>query len=216
MKFWDKLKTVFRKGSERVSEATGELIDRGQDAGERGLEAVKSYIAQIGDKASDTAEVVRLKYEVGSLQKSLELEALTLGKMLLVRSRSKEDQRNDEQIIGQMKNMEELETRIQSNNKAYDDFRKSLSDDYVVNKLSDELTAAGAVIDQVKVSEKSNVNQKLLKEILLPKQALVSAIKRGDELIIPDGNTMFVKDDLVTVIGKESDVAKIVKRLSAQ
>ncbi len=71
------------------------------------------------------------------------------------------------------------------------------------------------MIDQVIISEKSNVVNKLLKEILLPKEALVSAIKRGEEVIIPDGNTQLKKGDQVIVIGKKDDVEKVVKRFAA-
>ncbi len=97
----------------------------------------------------------------------------------------------------------------------YDRLKKERSDNYVVNKLSNELTEAGAVIDQVIVSEKSNATGKLLKEILLPKEALITAVKRKDEIIIPDGKTELLVGDLVTIVGKQEDVSKLVKRLNS-
>jgi Trk K+ transport system NAD-binding subunit len=84
-----------------------------------------------------------------------------------------------------------------------------------VNKLSEDLAEAGAIIDQVIISEKSNVVKKLLKEILLLKEVLVSAIKKEEEIIIPDSNTQLKTGDQVIVIGKKDDVEKIVKRLCA-
>ena len=65
------------------------------------------------------------------------------------------------------------------------------------------------------ISEKSNVVNKLLKEILLPKEALVSAVKRGEEVIIADGNIQLKTGDQVIVICKKDDVEKIVKRFGA-
>jgi trk system potassium uptake protein TrkA len=65
------------------------------------------------------------------------------------------------------------------------------------------------------ISEKSNVVNKLLKEILLPKEALVSAVKREEEVIIPDGNTLLKAGDQVIVIGKKDDVEKVTKRFAA-
>ena len=56
---------------------------------------------------------------------------------------------------------------------------------------------------------------KYKKEILLPKEALVSAIKRAEEVIIPDGNTLLKAGDQVIVIGKKDDVEKVVKRFGA-
>ncbi|MFH0957178.1 MAG: TrkA C-terminal domain-containing protein, partial [Pseudomonadota bacterium] len=89
------------------------------------------------------------------------------------------------------------------------------SDNYVIEKLSEDLSSANAIIDQVIISNQSNVVNKLLKDILLPKEALVSAIKRGEEVIIPDGNTQLKAGDQVIVIGKTNDVEKVVKRFSA-
>jgi len=48
----------------------------------------------------------------------------------------------------------------------------------------------------------------------LPKEALISAIKRNDEVIIPDGNTKILVDDIVTIIGKSNDVKKVKSKLS--
>lgn len=64
------------------------------------------------------------------------------------------------------------------------------------------------VLDKIKES----VSQR---DIVLPKEALVSAIKRGEEVIIPDGNTQLKTDDEVIVIGKKNDVEKIIKRFAA-
>ena len=47
----------------------------------------------------------------------------------------------------------------------------------------------------------------------MPKEALISAIKRNDEVIIPDGNTKILADDLVTIIGKKNDVNKVKKKI---
>ena len=52
-------------------------------------------------------------------------------------------------------------------------------------------------------------------ERVLPKEALISVIKRGDEIIIPDGHTILQTGDQVTVIGKAEDDEKIAKRFGA-
>jgi Trk K+ transport system NAD-binding subunit len=93
--------------------------------------------------------------------------------------------------------------------------KKKHSGNYVIEKFSEDLSSANAIIDHVIISEKSDVVNKLIKDIVLPKEALVSAIKRGEEVIIPDGNTQLKTDDEVIVIGKKNDVEKIVKRFAA-
>jgi Trk K+ transport system NAD-binding subunit len=93
--------------------------------------------------------------------------------------------------------------------------KKKHSINDVIERFSEDLSLANAIIDHVVISEKSDVVNKLLKDILLPKEALVSAIKRGEEVIIPDGNTQLKADDQVIVIGKKGDVEKTVKRFAA-
>jgi Trk K+ transport system NAD-binding subunit len=111
--------------------------------------------------------------------------------------------------------LEELENQIHSKNSDYEELRKEISDDYVISKLSDDLAASGAVIDLVRISENSNVIDKQVKELLLPKDALISALKRGSEVIIPDGTTKLHAGDQVTIIGKIDDVERVAKRLTA-
>jgi NhaP-type Na+/H+ and K+/H+ antiporter len=60
----------------------------------------------------------------------------------------------------------------------------------------------------------SSSKRKEKKELPLPKEALISAIKRNDEVIIPDGNTKILANDLVTIIGKKNDVIKVKNKLS--
>ena len=115
----------------------------------------------------------------------------------------------------QIKKLEEMDTTFKTKQNEYEQLKKKHSSDYVVNKLSEDLSAAGAIIDQVTISENSNVVDKALKEILLPKEALVSAIKREEEVIIPDGNTLLKTGDQVIIIGKKNDVEKVVKRFAA-
>jgi len=55
----------------------------------------------------------------------------------------------------------------------------------------------------------------LLKETLLPKEALIPAVKRDEQVIIPDGKTQLHEGDQVIVIGKKDDVKKVVKRFEA-
>ena len=67
------------------------------------------------------------------------------------------------------------------------------------------------MIDQIAVKASSSVVNKRLKEVELPKNALISAIKRKEEIIIPDGNTKLMAGDVLTVIGKKKDVAKLTQ-----
>ena len=215
MKFWDKIKTDFKSSSKKVTQVTEELVEKGKEAGGEGLETVKEMIASIGDKASEVSTMLKLKNEAGNLQKEMERQQLNLGRLVLDSYRIQPSETNNESFKQQIDKMFELEAAIQSKNREYDRVRMQHSDNYVMNKLSDDLSATGSVIDQVFISPQSNVVDKLIKEILLPKDTLISAIKRGDEMIIPDGNTKLMVDDSVILLGKEEDVQKVKKRFSA-
>lgn len=215
MELWNRIKAGLKRGSQKVIEVSEELSEKGKKAGGVGLENIKDLLSRAGQKTSDVTSVAKLKIEVASLQKNFDLESLALGRLILMRHQAGDAGDDDESLLNLLKKMLEMEKQIQSRNLEYDQLRKTLSDDYVVNKLSEDLAASDAIIDQVIVSEKSNVVDKVLKEVLLPKEVLISAVKRGEEVIIPDGNTRLQVGDQITLIGKIKDVEKIAKRLTA-
>lgn len=214
MNFLNKIKDSLEKGSKKVSPATEELAEKGKKIGGEALESTKEVLSKIGEKTSEVASSVKLKFEIRNLQKDFDLESLRLGKTILDRYRDNNFDPSDTSIEKQIRKMIELEKQIQAKNQEYDQLRKRFSDDYVVNKLSDDLAASGAVIDLLVISAESNVVDKSVKELLLPKEALISVVKRGDEIIIPDGNTILQAGDQVTVIGKAEDVEKVAKRFN--
>lgn len=215
MSIWKKFRNNLNKSSKKVSDVTEDLVEKGKNIGEEGWDSLKDILSQIGDKATDLSLIVKLKIKSDAQKTRFSEESLILGNQMLNMHRGKASEKLSEQIETQLNKMVELEAKINETKHEYDQLRKSLSDGYVVDKLKNDLSNSGIIIEQVVISDKSNVVDKLLKEILLPKEALVSAIKRNENVIIPDGNTQFLRGDLVTVLGKESDVNKIVKRFSA-
>ena len=203
--------------------SNGEVIERllytdpvsGKKVGTEGVEATREIFMNISEKTSDVTALAKLKHELASFPKQLDVEALNLGMVVLTLRRSGEFSPENETFRKQLKKLEELDSHFRMKQNDYEQLKKKHSSDYVVNKLSEDLSAANAIIDQVIISEKSNVVNKLLKEIRLPKEALVSAIKREEEVIIPDGNALLKAGDQVIIIGKKDDVEKVVKRFAA-
>jgi K+/H+ antiporter YhaU regulatory subunit KhtT len=211
----DKIKESLFQGTEKIADVTGKIVEKGKKVGGGGVEATRDIFTNISERTSDVTDLAKLKYELASLSKQREAELLNLGKAVLALRRSGEFSPENETFREQIKKLEELDNTLRTKQNEYEQLKRKHSSNYVVNKLSEDLSAANAIIDQVIISENSNVVNKLLKEILLPKEALVSAIKRGEEVIIPDGNTQLKKGDQVIVIGKKDDVEKIVKRFAA-
>jgi len=211
----DKIKEGLFQGTEKITDVTEKIVEKGKKVGTEGVDATREIFMTISERASDVTALAKLKHELASFPKQLDVEALNLGMVVLTLRRSGEFSPENETFRDLIKKLEELDNTFRAKQSEYEQLKKKHSSDYVVNKLSEDLSAANAIIDQVIISEKSNVANKLLKEILLPKEALVSAIKREEDVIIPDGNTLLKPGDQVIVIGKKDDVEKVVKRFAA-
>jgi Trk K+ transport system NAD-binding subunit len=70
-------------------------------------------------------------------------------------------------------------------------------------------------MQKVTIKGTSPFVDKKLKEIKLPKEALIVNVMRGAEMIIPDGNTVLQAEDGITLLGKKEDVETAVKNFSA-
>ena len=160
--------------------------------------------------------MVRYKLELTELQKKREVELKKLGETVFNLHALKNKAKAEEKIQMQLKNIGRLKEDILNKTVKYESLRKEYSNNFVIQKLSDELAESDAIIDQVLVSEKSKSAGKALKDLALPKEALVSAIKRNNEVIIPDGNTRILVNDQVTIIGKKPDVKKVKNRLGSE
>ena len=215
MELLDKIKENLLRGTEKITDMTGKIVEKSKKAGSEGVETTREIYENISERTSDVAALARLKFELASLSKQMEANFLNFGEVVLALRRNDEFSLENESFQEQLKKLEELDGALKTKQNEYENLRKKHSSNYVVKKLSEDLAAADAIIDQVTISEKSNVVNKLLKEILLPKEALVSAIKRNEEVIIPDGNTQLKPGDRVIILGKKDDVEKIVKRFAA-
>jgi K+/H+ antiporter YhaU regulatory subunit KhtT len=211
----DKIKEGLFQGTEKLTGATEKIVEKGKKVSTEGVEATREIFMNISERTSDVTALVRLKRELASFQKQLDAEALNLGVVVLNLRRSGEFSPENETFQNQLKKLEELESAFRMKQNDCEQLKKKHSSNYVIEKLSEDLSSADAIIDQVIISNQSNIVNKLLKDILLPKEALVSAIKRDEKVIIPDGNTQLQAGDQVIVIGKKDDVEKVVKRFSA-
>ncbi len=211
----DKIKESLFQSSEKISDATERMVGKGKKFGGEGVDFTREIFANISEKTTDVTALVKLNRELATLSKQLEAEFLNLGRSFFTLYRRGEFSPENEIFREQITALEALDGTVRAKQNEYDRLKKKHSSNYVVDKLSEDLASANAIIDQVVISEKSNVVNKLLKDIVLPKEALVSAIKRRDDVIIPDGNTQLKTGDQVIVIGKKDDVEKIVKRFAA-
>lgn len=216
MSLLDDIKKTMKDGSEKVVKLAENISEKIKEVGEEGLEISKEMLAEISEKTSDITNIVRYKLDLVDMQKKVDGEMKDLGEQVFILHASRKKEKIEEKILLHIKNIARLKKDVLSKTAEYESLRKVYSQNFVIQKLSDELAESDAIIDQILVSEKSILVDKTLKELSLPKEALISAIKRNDEVIIPDGNTKILTDDLLTIIGKKNDVKKLKNRLGVK
>jgi hypothetical protein len=214
MTFLEHIKKTLKDGSEKAVKMAEVLSDKLKEVGEEGLEISKELLAAISEKTTDVTNIARYKFEMNEMQKNIDSEMMNLGEIVFRTFTSKGKNKGQEKIQVQIQKIDNMKKELLNKSNEYENLRKEYSDDFVIQKFSDELADSDAVIDQVRVSENSISVNKSLKELSLPKEALISAIKRNDEVIIPDGNSRILADDMVTIIGKKGDVKKVKNKLN--
>jgi hypothetical protein len=214
MTLFENIKKTLKDGSEKAVKIAEDLTEKIKVAGEEGLEFSKEVLAEISEKTTDVTNMARFKLELNEMEKKIDKEMKNLGEQVFSEYSAKNKGKGEERIQKQIEKIDSLKKDLLDKSTEYENLRKEYSSNFVVQKFSDELAESGAVIDQILVSENSISVNKALKELSLPKEALISAIKRNDVVIIPDGNSKVLVDDLVTIIGKKSDVEKVKKKLS--
>jgi len=211
MSLMKQLKDILTDGKEQIYKTSEVFAGRLKDVGEESLEISKELFAEISERTSEIGDTARMKIEINSLENELKEKYAQLGDLTtrIYTAKKREHYQNqfDKVIAGIDKHKQLIDQRTLE----YKNMRKKFSDKYLLNQLSDELEQGEAMIDQIAVKESSSVVNKRLKEVELPKNALISAIKRKEEIIIPDGNTKLLAGDVLTVIGKKKDVAKVTQ-----
>lgn len=214
MTLFENIKKTLKDGSEKVVKIAEDLTEKIKEVGEDGLELSKEVLAEISEKTTDITNMAKFKLELNEIQKNIDSEMKNLGELIFVFFSSKKKVKTEEEFQTQVNKIDCLKKDFLNKNAEYENLRKSYSHKFVIEKFSNELAESDAVIEQILVSAKSNSVNKKLKELSLPKEALISAIKRNDEIIIPDGNTKILENDMVTLIGKKTDVQRVKNKLS--
>jgi hypothetical protein len=107
--------------------------------------------------------------------------------------------------------MEEISAKRQELAQWKKEFQKKWREE--VKELKSNLERGDGALEQVEVSFLSAVTGKRIKDIHFPKEVLLGPILRGEELIIPDGETEILIADRVTLMGKRKDVEATVRLL---
>jgi K+/H+ antiporter YhaU regulatory subunit KhtT len=216
MKRDNKFKRFFHKHTKGLSKTGEELSVKADEIGREGVNFAKEKLSVLGDTAADITNIIKYKMEMNNKQNELNLNYHLLGEISLILFKSKTKEKYNESFRKTIDQISDIKQFIDEKSAVYKDLRKRYSSNYEIKKLTDDLGHGDVVISQSIISENSNMADKLLKDTLLPKEALISVVKRGEEVIIPDGNTKLYPGDNVTVIGRPEDVEKIARRISSR
>lgn len=211
MSLWEKIKKDLEEGVSAVS-------DRAAGWLKTGTEAVKDGTEKVSEKIVYGSKLAKFKYEYRNIRKTIEKEFAELGgRVYHVLSENTEADLAEE-IKDNIQKLRSLEEDLKNKEKEMEDLPKTFVAESIdvknINALKKDLEAGGGTIEQIVIEDKSPFLGKKLKEIQLPEDALVGTIIRNEDVIIPDGDTVFQIGDKVTLLGKREDVEKTIGQMT--
>lgn len=75
----------------------------------------------------------------------------------------------------------------------------------------DDFANGKVAMSEFRIASDFYLNAKCIKNINLPKRVLIVAIKRDDEMIIPNGDTVLYTDDILYMIGVRDEIKNFTK-----
>ena len=200
MTLWEKI----RDGIHDVSSKTGEFI--------------KSGAEKTAETATYTSKLTQLTWERRSIQKKIEEVHLELGALLhqlqkenRINDFKKEAQSSFDTLASYDKKLADIDSEKEALASQHDIGKE---EENFAQDLAENLESSGGTMQKATIKKASSFVDKKLKEIELPKEALIVNVMRGEEMIIPDGNTVLQAEDGVTLLGKKEDVEAAVKMFS--
>ena len=201
MTVWEKI----RDGILDISSKTGEII--------------KSGAEKTAETATYTSKLTQLTWERRGIQNNIEDQYIELGELLhkLQKENRLDDLKKEaksgfDNLVSLEKNLAEINSKKEMLASQYNIGSK---EEKAAQKLAENLEAGGGTMQKVIIKDTSSIIDKKLREIHLPKEALIVNVMRGKEMIIPDGNTVLHAKDEVTLLGKKEDVERAIKIFSA-
>lgn len=201
MTIWE----TIRDGILDISSKTGEFI--------------KSGAEKTAETATYTSKLTQLNWEKRGIQNKIEDQYIELGELLhkLQKENRLVDLKNEAKSgFDNLASLEKNLAEIDSNNELLaSQYNIGGKEEKAAQKLAENLEAGGGSMQKVTIKDGSSTIDKKLREIRLPKEALIVNVMRGKDMIIPDGNTVLHAKDEVTLLGKKEDVERAIKIFSA-
>ncbi|HDL19135.1 MAG TPA: hypothetical protein ENH29_08775 [Bacteroidetes bacterium] len=183
-------------------------------------EVAREGVEKISGRATAYTKLSMVKMEIKSLEKKVENALTEMGREIYERSEKQEMKNPAADLKPHTDKIRDLKAELTAKEdglkKVYKEFARDSIDKEKIKNLKKELETGGGTIEQIRLTENSPVLGKKLKSVKLPKEVLIGTITRNDLVIIPDGTTVFAKDDKVTLLGKKEDVMQTIPILQPE
>lgn len=209
--------TIWERISRDLQESAGTISEKASEMFKSGAEAVKEGAEKASARAAYATRLAQINWEERDIRRSMKKEFVALGELLYdlqtkkrLADFSKEAKPYFDRLAEFEKVLEKLENEKADLPKQYG---LETIDKDIVRQLTRDLSEGGGTIMQVTLVKGSPVIGKKLKEIDLPKEALFGTVVRDERILIPDGETTFMENDKVSILGKEEDVEDAIQRI---
>jgi len=212
MSLWERITKEIQEGAYTISEKAGEFF-------RSGAELLKDGVEVASEKAAYASRLAKLKWERSVLHREIEKAFTALGGQayeLFVQEKLGE---LAEAAKDKFENLRDLEAKLESKEQEIENLPKTFSAEggakSGVADLKKDLEAGGGTIVQTVLKEQSTLVGQKLKNLALPQDVLIGTIVRGDKVIIPEGDTVLMVGDRITILGKKEAIDQVIALVGA-
>ncbi|MBN2093537.1 hypothetical protein JW964_28200 [candidate division KSB1 bacterium] len=206
MEFWEKVVKNLEEGATSVSEKAGEWFKIGAEKVREGAEIVS-------DKAKDVTQFTKLKWTEHNVHSQLKAAFMEIGDFVVTNWANSSALSPAGELAEKVQKVTTLKSELERVEKEITEVTETLSKRNV-KEMEKDLEEGGGTIKQVVISAKTKVCGKKIKEVEFPKDSLIGTIVREEQVLIPDGDTEFLPEDKVTILGKKEAVLDVVTLLT--
>jgi len=155
------------------------------------------------EQVKEKTDAIPIKMRMIFLENHIEALLLRLGSLIYDLAKNPGNINENPEVQSLLAGISAKRKELES---LKEDFRKIWREEG--RELTISLQKGGGALEQIEIKAGSKANGKWVKELILPKEVLLGPILRGNNLIIPDGDTEIMAGDRVTLMGTKKDLAE--------
>lgn len=207
MSLWEKIRSEVQSGAATFTERASDIFKSSAEVLRGGMESVSQ-------KAAYASKLAKLKWELNMLHREIEKAFTALGGQAYELSSQGRLAELETAAQDKLVLLRQLEQALANKEKEIADLPSSIPESEGAHlHLKKDLATAGGTIEQIILTEQSPIVNQALKEIDLPADLLIGTVVRGQEVIFPEGSTVFQPGDRITVLGKKAAVEEAIRKI---